>query len=876
MSGPTICTVVAKNYIAFARCLTDSFLAQHPAGRVFVLLVDKLDHNFDPAQERFTTILVSEIGLPNFEQMAFRYLVFEFSTAVKPFFFEYLFDRYGCQKLCYIDPDIYFYRPVDELFELLDHYCLLLTPHLTGFLEDGFQPDELAIMRSGIYNLGFLGMGQHPELKPFLHWWQRKLSKQCVGEQERGLYLDQRWMDLVPGLFSGVFIQRDPGYNVAYWNLNHRQIEQTEAGYMANGSPLKFFHFSGLRPDQIESVARYQNRYTLDDLEHLKPLFFNYRDSVLAHGYEHLRHLPYAYDYFDNGIYIPEFARYLWRELDSDGQRWPTPFSTRGRNSFINWLNEAGDNDHSPMLTHLALETHRRRKDIRGVFPDIQGHDRFEYARWFVNQGRQDHHLDDFFIEPVATSLRKFTKTQAASTAAKAQDASSEAQQHDDYTVPSSGKVYLVIRNFLNRIGLGQRIRALVGPEQVLKIRQIFFFGRGGETQGQRDSAGPRPALNKIRARRNFLRNNGRLGQGLNVIGYLNDETGVGEVARSILKALHQQNFPVAQTAIPGYSARQLDTSTMHLPAGAPYLINLLNVNADQVPVVYENLGRTFFQNKYNIGFWFWELAHFPEILHDRFGYFDEIWVGSSFMQAALTPVAPTPVINVRVPIIHPGPATITRADLGLPPDKHLFLFVFDGLSYIERKNPLAVIQAYRSAFEPHFQDTALVIKAANLSKNPELAQVLKEEIEAVAGILIEQYMSREELKALFQACNTYVSLHRSEGFGMTIAEAMLLQKSVIATAYSANMDFMSPANSYPVDYKLVEIDQDYGPYQKGNLWAEPDIAHAAATMKHVVNNRQEAQLKGQLAKENIEQYYSAEAVSKLIIERLRIIQQGR
>jgi hypothetical protein len=270
---PTICTTVSKNYLAYARCLTDSFLAHHPDGQVFVLLVDEVKAAFDPQQERFTTILAKDLGLPDFNSLAFRYFVFELNTALKPFFFEYLFKTYGCQKLFYFDPDIQFHQPIDELLALLDSANILLLPHLTGFLEDNYQPDEISILRSGIYNLGFIGLSNRPETAAFLSWWQRKLRKYCTGEQDKGLFLDQRWVDLAPGLFSGVHIHRDPGYNVAYWNLNHRQITATPSGYMVNGQPLKFYHFSGFNFDDVDSVARYQNRYCLADLPEVAPLY---------------------------------------------------------------------------------------------------------------------------------------------------------------------------------------------------------------------------------------------------------------------------------------------------------------------------------------------------------------------------------------------------------------------------------------------------------------------------------------------------------------------------------------------------------------------------------------------------------------------------
>ena len=289
---PVICTIIAQNYLAYARCLAGSFLTQHPDGRVFVLLVGNLDEHHDPAQEElFTIIPVSDVDIPDLPTLARQYTVVELCTAVKPFFLEYLFRHYGLERLCYFDPDIYFYHRLDEIFQLLDSYGIILMPHLLDFLDDEFLPDELQILQSGAYNLGFLGLSQHPELYRFLQWWQKKLLKYCTIEVEKGLFVDQRWMDLVPGLFSSVHIHRDPGCNVAYWNLNHRHIEETPEGYMVNGVPLKFFHFSGFSTEDVNAISRHQTRFTLKKLKHLEPLFYAYRDCLLANGHKPSRHL---------------------------------------------------------------------------------------------------------------------------------------------------------------------------------------------------------------------------------------------------------------------------------------------------------------------------------------------------------------------------------------------------------------------------------------------------------------------------------------------------------------------------------------------------------------------------------------------------------
>src|SRR5689334_14285715 len=215
----TICTIIAKNYLAQARCLAESFYAQHPDGRMFVLLIDQPDGCFDPHDQPFTVVLVPELAIRGFAQMAFRYNVLELSTAVKPFFIEYLFDHADLAHLIYLDPDIYCYRPLTPLLDALQTHMLALTPHLLEPLDDQHHPNELDILRVGVYNLGCIGLARGPELLAFLRWWQRRLERECVVDLSQGLFVDQGWIDLAPSLFAGVTIVRDPGCNVAYWNL---------------------------------------------------------------------------------------------------------------------------------------------------------------------------------------------------------------------------------------------------------------------------------------------------------------------------------------------------------------------------------------------------------------------------------------------------------------------------------------------------------------------------------------------------------------------------------------------------------------------------------------------------------------------------------
>jgi glycosyltransferase involved in cell wall biosynthesis len=872
----TICTIIAKNYLAQARCLAESFYAQHPDGRMFVLLVDQPDDCFEPGREPFTVVMMPELAIPGFTKMAFRYSVLELSTAVKPFFMEYLFDHYDLHHLIYLDPDIYCYRPLTPLLDALELNSIALTPHLLAPLDDQYRPNELDILRVGAYNLGCIGLARNPELHTFLHWWQRRLERDCLVDLGRGLFVDQRWIDLALSLFDGVAIVRDPGCNVAYWNLAQRHVTASTDGWMVNGQPLTFYHFSGLTIDDIEQISIHQNRYTLAQLSELRPLIGHYHSRLHAHGIATVRRWMYSYSVFANGVPIPEMARQLWRNNDGE-QRWPEPFNSSAPDSFFNWLNQEAYQaaDDGRLLSNLALEVYRQRVDLQQAFPDVIETHRRAFIGWFIHDAATQHQLDQAFVEPLRRSLSRLETTPPASAGAEQPSENLERRSlawlgtHPQNLplpeAPLIGKpsfsrwIYYSIRNPLRHLGLHTPIKRLIGTKTVIRIQAAMVLRSARVTSVTR----------MVQPRATVFTTPPAPARGLNVVGYLGYANGVGEVARALLRALEVVNYPAVGIETP------VGNPPQPVPQAGPYTCNLLCVNADMTPHVRQSLGRAFFEQRYTIGFWHWESSSFPAEWHDRFALLHELWVASDFVQDTLAPLVSIPVRKMRVPITITTPAVVCRADLGLPDDRFVWLFAFDMHSYIERKNPHAVIEAYRQAFGSRATHAHLVIKASHLDDYPDAAARLCADLESVGGTLIRNSMDRAKLSMLFAACDGYLSLHHSEGFGLTMAEAMALGKPVVATGYSGNMDFMTTANSYPVRYQLVKLERDYGPYRRGTYWADPDLDHAAELIRQVCEQRDDARQKGITAAMDIERWHGSRPTGQAIIDRLNVIESG-
>ena len=275
------------------------------------------------------------------------------------------------------------------------------------------------------------------------------------------------------------------------------------------------------------------------------------------------------------------------------------------------------------------------------------------------------------------------------------------------------------------------------------------------------------------------------------------------------------------------------------------------------------------------IAYWYWELDEVPDYWIEKARSVDEIWTATRFVADALKQKVEG-AVHVLMPGVQLPPyRTLPRSAFGLRENRFTFVFVFHMMSVMERKNPLGLIRAFRRAFG-NDSEVELVLKTSFGSRQPEHLAALQAGCAHVNITLIDEVYTAEQTMALIDACDCYVSLHRSEGLGLSLAEAMLMGKPVIATRYSGNLDFMHDGNSLLADYKMVAFDRPVPPYGSNARWAEPSVEHAAQLMRRVYENRDWARALGETARIEAEATLSLDAAGLRVAARLRALRRER
>lgn len=341
-----MCTVVARNYLAHARVLARSFASQHPDVPITVLLLDDDGWTVSDDAEPFDIVrpehVVAEASL---RHMLVMYDVVELATALKPWLLQHLLARHG-GAVCYLDPDIEVFSPLDEVAEGAQRSPIVLTPHLTAPMpRDGFTPDEDFILKSGIFNLGFIMVG--PGSEPFLEWWCERLRTDCIVAPDRHRFVDQRWVDLASGIFAHDVV-RHPGYNVAYWNISTRDLARDDdGGYVVDGEPLRFFHFSGYEAGTGRRLSKHAGalpRHELEATPDVAALANRYGAALRAEGLHEVSAIPYGYASLADGTVLDRRLRRAYRSGLLAHERNGTPLPPnpfQDATAFRNWHSSA-------------------------------------------------------------------------------------------------------------------------------------------------------------------------------------------------------------------------------------------------------------------------------------------------------------------------------------------------------------------------------------------------------------------------------------------------------------------------------------------------------------------------------------------------------
>jgi hypothetical protein len=290
-SMKVVFTLCSNNYLAQAKTLGDSVIEHNPDYQFVIGLVDRnradVDYDFFRPHR---IIEVGEVGIPNFSELYQRYGIIELNTAVKPFVFQYLFESFdNLQGAIYLDPDIMVFNSLDSIYEELDRHSMVLTPHaLSPVPFDDHRPQENVFLAYGIYNLGFIAVANVPEGRKFLEWWSERTFHLGDISAERGLFVDQLWLNLATVFFENVKVSYHPGRNVAYWNLHERNISR-ENGILAVNEefPLVFYHFSSYNFADASSMSRHQDRFSFESRPDVAELFETYRKNVAANKHEY-------------------------------------------------------------------------------------------------------------------------------------------------------------------------------------------------------------------------------------------------------------------------------------------------------------------------------------------------------------------------------------------------------------------------------------------------------------------------------------------------------------------------------------------------------------------------------------------------------------
>ncbi|AOX19109.1 glycosyltransferase family 4 protein [Kozakia baliensis] len=353
----------------------------------------------------------------------------------------------------------------------------------------------------------------------------------------------------------------------------------------------------------------------------------------------------------------------------------------------------------------------------------------------------------------------------------------------------------------------------------------------------------------------------------IGLAGELSRSSGLGEGARLMIQALHAQQIPTTPLDIGTLSEpRRLTDQEKHSLSDRAALI--LHVNSPQLPIALNRMGRVFVQNRRIVGYWAWELPTLPPIWRAGLRCVHEIWAPSAFTASALETIAPGRVKVVPHPLAvePPRPSVLDRSAFGVSQDAVMVLLCFNLASSFVRKNPISAIRAFREAFGDR-KDRVLFVKMTETHHYPEDERTLREALAGMTNVMIEtRELPPGDLHALTHLSDIVLSLHRSEGFGLIPAQAMLLERPVVATDWSATAEYLDESCGFPVAYHLVPARDPRGVFEAEKaVWAEADIHDAARKLRIAADDAVLRKRLGAAARQRAQERFSPQALLRAV-----------
>jgi hypothetical protein len=718
-------------------------------------------------------------------------------------------------------------QPIEDA---LSTRSVLLVPRMTADVpSDGLEPSCAQMEQVGRIEETIMGVDGTPGAEGFLVWWGQhveqtlgSLDARRNGSRPEDRPWLARFLELAPARFATAVLE-DHGCNLNMWNLHLRTLQSTPDGVLVDGSsPLRFLNLPGFDPRRPYRLNAMASRARVSRSPILHELCERYAGELLAAGWQDSDRRQDVGRRLADGLVYDDSLRAMYASALTLGERIEDLFSEQGTHAFVAWLEGPAPRGSAYGINRYVFHrVARERPDVLRAYPDVDGADGPGYVAWCWAFGRDELAIPDRFMPP--------RPGQAA---------------------PAAPRVAAAPAPAAPRTAAPQTAAPQPGAPQ--PTAPAAPAGAPAYTPPAPTGDGPAVRLT----------------------GYLGHTLGLGAAARGYVQALDAAGVPVTTASVPlHHLALPVELLAEYGRHGFEDLIQqgahgfeIIAVNADELPDLVARLGEDYFEGP-RIGIWGWETNAIPHRWQRAFSLVDEIWVYSRFMAENIGAVAPVPVFALPPPVQAPAePAAALR--LGVP-DGFLFLFVFDYLSTIQRKNPVGLIEAFKLAFAPG-EGPRLLIKTINAPLRPLAEEELLWAAHGRSDIhVIDRSLSGEAMDGLMAACDCYVSVHRAEGFGLTMAEAMAIGKPVIGTGYSGNVDFMDGENSYLVDYTIGRVGPECEIYPPEGEWAEPSIEHAAELMRSVRSEPAAAMAKGERARADVSRLLSAAVTGRRMRERL-------